>query len=237
MDTLTSTSCRSCGTANWSDASFCWKCLSPFRDGQSRPLNTGPAMPQQAPPIGPSSTRRWPRLRITLPRGLWGWIKLAVLVFILVAGINWFLGEQRVTLPPYIGPASQVGGTSEASAERLADEFENEVRAPADVAFYEHPDGFRFLVLASAVSADSAEDELDSFARGVRSTGGAVDLVRARTFEEELVSYACVPITAPYFGAACLWADGETVGVVIADSLTRRQVRGLVTETHAAVRD
>ena len=154
---------------------------------------------------------------------------------LLVGGVTWYFGEQRVKMPDAIGSAVRLAGAEDARAEVAATQVEDTSHAPADAAVYQTPSGAQFTVVALAIESAWAMRELEGFAEDGRKQGIYVSLTQARSFQAAGVDFACAPVTTSLGSQMCLWADGETTGLVISTDLGWKQLDRMAVRAQAAV--
>lgn len=151
-------------------------------------------------------------------RPLWiaGGAAVGVLLLAIVL-VNVFNGAS-VTVPDQIDGVARIktGPVADAVNKQLSDSGIGGQQAVAAVYGTSGQPEFLFLASEGSESIDEDRAALQAAAKGLGS-GGALGLDTSAITKEELdgVTYSCAPITGSGLsGAACLWNDGDTLGMV-----------------------
>jgi hypothetical protein len=221
MQTEERSICPSCGGDNPQGAAFCWRCYasmpttSTARGGVAErgdiPSFARPGLPgMPAPPSMPlpPDTGSGPS---ALARVLVG----AAAALIAMFGVRAVL-DRGPSLP------NVLAGTPRITTQAVKD-FEKQMvddgkRSGLDVAAGAYGSGAvpTFVVLlVDGRSVEATDDIFSQFVDGMASGGATVDANATVRGEHAGLEYRCVPVVAPQIeAAACMWRDGDTVGVV-----------------------
>jgi hypothetical protein len=135
-----------------------------------------------------------------------------------------FVVLRAVFAGPSVSAPDQIDGVSRITTGQLADLMDNQIDdaglgSHAVGGVYGSPTQPEFLFLAAEGSETADEDRqaLEQAAAGL-GTSGAITLDTSSITREERtgVTYSCAPIggSGGLSGAACLWNDGDTLGMV-----------------------
>ena len=229
--------CTSCGSENAPEASYCWRCLTPF--GQAPP---GPGRPVGRPGTLPPPPGSWipPMPQEARTRGASS--KLAGAIVSIVAAAAGYFGVQYlmgagIQLPDTLAGAERL---TDAESKRFedftADEGER-YHIEAEGGVYGSPMAPEFFVILVEGSAVETTDQLfDALVMGFSQAGAAVNESDVRSGTRGGSDYRCVAATAgPQTATACMWRDDDSVGIVLELSAGARETQRLLWTVHDTV--
>jgi hypothetical protein len=224
--------CTACGSESAPDATFCWRCLTPFAQvppppaiGVGRTLSPLPPMPASEP----AGRKRSPS-------------KLAGLLVSAVAAVGGYLGVQYLLGPSVALPGTLAG--QQRLSDRDAEEFERYMAEEGDRygihaegGVYGTPGAPRFFVILVDAAAIETTDQLfDALVSGFVQAGATVDSAGATSGERRGSDYRCVAASAAGGTAvSCMWRDEGNVGIVLEVPGSLRGTRKLLWTVHDAV--
>ena len=200
---------------------FCWQCYARFPGAAPAPAAWARPDAESEPDAPVVITR----VSTSTRKGL----RIALVVAVAVGG---FLAWRFLTASPFPGSFRAFERLDSASAT----EFEDAVTEVGDLlgmemhgAMYGH--GSELAIMAIVSDRDIAPDQLGS--RFVEAPAPRPrDVIEV---ERDGALFVCFPADAEVPGAACTWADDETVGVVYGRFMKVRQQLDLSAELRAAV--
>jgi hypothetical protein len=224
--------CTACGSESAPDATFCWRCLTPFAQvppppaiGVGRTLSPLPPMPASEP----AGRKRSPS-------------KLAGLLVSAVAAVGGYLGVQYLLGPSVALPGTLAG--QQRLSDRDAEEFERYMAEEGDRygihaegGVYGTPGAPRFFVILVDAAAIETTDQLfDALLLGFSQAGAVIDRPSAASGTRDGSDYRCVGASAEGETAvACMWRDADTVGIVLEMPGGLRETRRLLWTVHDTV--
>ncbi|HET9672137.1 MAG TPA: hypothetical protein VFQ40_04740 [Actinomycetota bacterium] len=227
--------CTACGSESAPDASFCWRCLTPFAEvpppppiGIGHPALQARSMPASTP--SPASTTRRGSTRL-----------LGGLVSIVAAlagylGVQHLLGPDR-SLPDSLAGATRLADATSRAFERFTAEEAQRYGIDAEGGVYGSGAQPRFFVILVDAAAIETTDQLfEALLAGFAQAGASVDGSRASSGERGDSDYRCVAAAAAgEHAVACMWRDADDVGIVFEAPGSMRGTRRLLWTVRDAV--
>jgi hypothetical protein len=229
--------CAACGSESAPDASFCWRCLTPFAQVPPPPaigVGHGSLPPTPAPgpwatPGGSVETRRGPS-------------KLARAVVAAVAGVGGYLGIQYllgsgVSLPASLAGAERLTDKDSKDFEQYTADEGDRYGIDAEGGVYGSSSGPEFFViLVDAAAVETTDQLFDALVSGFAQAGATVDEAGATSGERDGSEYRCVSASANGASAvACMWRDRDNVGIVFQAPGSLKGTRRLLWTVHDTV--
>jgi len=237
--------CQACGAGNALDAAFCWQCLARFDtagvgagmpappSGAARPGFGRPGMPQpfnvpSSIPAAPPAKKR------TLSAS-------RIVVGIVSAALVMFFGNRIFGQPDYHVPEALngVARTSDPAAKQLESSLSEEAKKydlTIDAGIYGPSSAPDFLVIVvNGRAVESADSLFNSMIDGMVQAGVSVD-GEPVTGNRAGTEFRCVLVNGANASAtACMWLDGDNVGIVLDPGSELKETEQLLWATHDEV--
>ena len=224
--------CAACGSESAPDASFCWRCLTPFAQVPPPPasgIGHGPAVP----PVPVASTR---------PPTSRGTSKIVRALVTIVAALGGYLGVQYLlgshpSLPDQLAGAQRLTDADSQEFERYTANEGEKYGIDAEGGVYGSALGPRFFVILVDAAAIETTDELfDALVAGFAQAGAEVDERGATSGTRGDSDYRCVSAKAGGGTAvACMWRNDGDVGIVLEVRGSLKGTRRLLWTVHDTV--
>jgi hypothetical protein len=227
--------CTACGSQSAPDASFCWRCLTPFAQvpppppiGVGHPGMNGRPVPAPMPSVPTAPSRG----SSALARGLVA-VVAAVAGYV---GVQYLLGG-GVSLPDSLAGSSRLTDPTSKQFERFTAEEGDRWGIDAEGGVYGTAGVPRFFVIVVDGSAIETTDQLfDALLSGFSEAGATVDDSRATSGRRDGSDYRCVTASAEGQQAvACMWRDDGNVGIVLEMPGSVKGTRQLLWTVHDTV--
>jgi hypothetical protein len=231
-------SCTACGSESAADASFCWRCLTPFAQvpppppigvGHAGPNGVG-ARPMPAPipptPVDP------PRSSSKVGRALVS----VVAAFAGYFGVQYLLGGGP-SLPDTLAGSTRLTDAQSKEFERYTSEEGDKYGIDAEGGVYGVGGAPRFFVIVVDAAAIETTDQLfEALVTGFSQAGATVDQSGRSSGQRGDSEYRCVTAAAAGQQAvACMWRDADNVGIVFEMPGSTKGTRRLLWQIHDTV--
>lgn len=224
--------CTSCGSESAPDASFCWRCLTPFAQVPPPPaIGTGHVPPAPPAPVG-----------TTRPPTSGGTSKIARALITVVAAIGGYLGVQhllgsQLSLPDQLAGAQRLTDADSQEFERYTANEGEKYGIDAEGGVYGSALAPRFFVILVDAAAIETTDQLfDALVAGFAQAGAEVDERGATSGTRGDSDYRCVSAKAGDGTAvACMWRNDGDVGIVLEVRGSLKGTRQLLWTVHDTV--
>lgn len=239
MQTEERSICPSCGGDNPKGAAFCWRCYASMPTTST--ARGGVAQRGDIPSFGRPGMRRMPAppsmpLPPTSGTGRSTFTRIVVgaaAALIAMFGVRAVL-DRGPSLPDVLAGTPRITTQDMKDFEKqMADEGK---RSGVEVAAGAYGNGAvpTFVVLLIEGRSVEATDNLFSqFVDGMASGGATVDANATQSGERDGLEYRCVPVVAAQIEtAACMWRDGDTVGIVFRMDAGVDETKDLLFRTH-----
>src|SRR5919109_3972310 len=204
--------CAACGSESAPDASFCWRCLTPFAQVPPPPasgIGHGPAVP----PVPVASTR---------PPTSRGTSKIVRALVTIVAALGGYLGVQYLlgshpSLPDQLAGAQRLTDADSQEFERYTANEGEKYGIDAEGGVYGSAIGPRFFViLVDAAAVETTDQLFDALVSGFSQAGAVVDQDGTNSGRRGSSEFRCAGARAEAGSAvACMWRDHGNVGIVV----------------------
>lgn len=228
--------CAACGSESAPDASFCWRCLSPFAQIPQPPAIGIGRDPQMPPAPAPWATSGDRPVRSSGSSKIVRVVVTVVATFAGYVGVQYLLGS-HVSLPDSLAGAQRLTDADSKEFERYTAEEGDRYGIDAEAGVYGSALGPQFFVILVDETAIETTDELfDALVAGFAQAGAEVDGAGASSGGRGDSDYRCVSATAGGDTAvACMWRDAENVGIVLEAPGSLKGTRRLLWTVHDTV--
>lgn len=226
--------CSACGSESAPDASFCWRCLTPFAQvPPPPPIGIGhPGVIARPMPVPMPA----PEPRKSGSSKLVGGLVSIVAAMAGYFGVQYLLGPDR-SLPDSLAGATRLTDPASKEFERFTSEEGDGYGIDAEGGVYGTGGQPRFFVILVDAAAIETTDELfDALLAGFAEAGATVDASRATSGQRGESDYRCVTAAASGEQAvACMWRDDDNVGIVFEAPGSQKGTRRLLWTIHDTV--
>jgi hypothetical protein len=229
--------CTACGSESAADASFCWRCLTPFPQVPPPPGEPGGRLgsPLPAAPTAWGGSVDRPRERRGSSK-LLGAIVSAVAAFAGYFGVQYLL-DPGLDLPDTLAGAERL---TDADSKRFEDSMAEQghrygIDAEGGVYGSSLGPSF-FVILVDAAAIETTDQLFDALLSGFAQAGAVVEEDAVTSGRRANSDYRCVEASAGSATAvACMWRDEGNVGIVLEAPGTMRRTRQLLWTVHDTV--
>jgi hypothetical protein len=229
--------CTACGSESASDASFCWRCLTPFAQvPPPPPIGIGhPGMSARPMPT-PSTPGTTTTTTSGTPSTLVRVVVAAIAALAGYFGVQYLLGG-GVSLPDTLAGQTRLTDPDSKEFERYTAEEGDRYGIDAEGGVYGSGTQPRFFVILVDAAAIETTDQLfDALVLGFTQAGATVDQAKATSGQRGDSEYRCVTAAAAGQEAvACMWRDADNVGIVFEMPGSTRGTRQLLWTIHDTV--